>query len=111
GGTGRNRLFKHALEEPEPVERLRPEVPPPVAAVVRRLMAKRPEDRFQAPAELAAVLEEVPRGRPLAAVPDWMTEDRPTPPPPAARVEAPRPVIASSSAPRKRSSRRRRWLM
>lgn len=41
---------------PAPVESLRPDVPPAVAAVVRKLMAKRPEDRFQTPAELIAVL-------------------------------------------------------
>ena len=35
---------------------MRPEVPPEVNAVVRKLLAKRPEDRYQTPAELAAVL-------------------------------------------------------
>src|SRR5262249_16833619 len=38
------------------------------AAVVRKLMAKRPEDRFQTPAELVAVLSKGP-GIPADAVP------------------------------------------
>jgi tRNA A-37 threonylcarbamoyl transferase component Bud32 len=50
------KLYKHRYEEPLPIERRRPEVPPALAAVVRRLLAKRPSDRYQTPAELAAVL-------------------------------------------------------
>ena len=54
GGEALQKLLKHRLEEPVPVEQLRPDVPPGVAAVVRKLMAKRPEDRYQTPAEAAA---------------------------------------------------------
>jgi tRNA A-37 threonylcarbamoyl transferase component Bud32 len=50
------KLYKHRYEEPAPVERRRAEVPPAMAAVVRKLMAKLPSDRYQTPAELAAVL-------------------------------------------------------
>jgi Leucine-rich repeat (LRR) protein/tRNA A-37 threonylcarbamoyl transferase component Bud32 len=57
GGEALGKLLKHRLEEPEPVERLRPDVPPAVAAVVRRLMAKRPDDRYQTPAEVVAALD------------------------------------------------------
>jgi serine/threonine protein kinase len=56
GGTLGAKLVRHKLEEPERIERLRPEVPPALAAIVHRLMAKRPEDRYQTPAEVAAVL-------------------------------------------------------
>jgi serine/threonine protein kinase len=69
GATVTNKLFKHALEEPPPVEKLRPEVTPAVAAVVRKMMAKSPDDRFQTPAELAAALDDVLHGRPPRAVP------------------------------------------
>ena len=54
-----DKLLKHRWEEPPPVEQLRPDVPPAVAAVVRKLMAKKPDDRYQTPAELAAVLATV----------------------------------------------------
>jgi Leucine-rich repeat (LRR) protein/tRNA A-37 threonylcarbamoyl transferase component Bud32 len=53
GGEALAKLLKHRLEEPAPIEQLRPDLPPGVAAVVRRLMAKRPEDRHQTPAEAA----------------------------------------------------------
>jgi serine/threonine-protein kinase len=56
GGSAAEKLLKHQLEQPRPVDQLRPEVPPAVAEVVRKLMARRPEDRFQTPAELAAAL-------------------------------------------------------
>lgn len=50
------KLFKHRLSEPIPIEALRPDVPASLTAILRRLMAKRPEDRFQAPADLAEAL-------------------------------------------------------
>lgn len=56
GGTTVEKLFKHRLEEPVPVELLRPEVPAEVGVIVRRLMAKNPDDRYQTPAELISAL-------------------------------------------------------
>jgi serine/threonine-protein kinase len=56
GGNALEKLVRHATEDAPAVERLRPEVPPPVAAIVRRLMAKLPEDRFATAAEVAAAL-------------------------------------------------------
>ena len=56
GGRALEKLVRHATETPPALERLRPDVPPTVAAIVRRLMAKRPEDRFATAAELAAAL-------------------------------------------------------
>jgi serine/threonine protein kinase len=65
GGTSLEKLMRHATVEPEPVEQLRPVVPPRVAAVVRRLMAKQPAERFQTPAELAEALEPFAEVRPV----------------------------------------------
>jgi serine/threonine protein kinase len=56
GGSVMAKLLRHQTEEPVPVERRRPEVPPGVAAIVHKLMSKRPEDRYQTPAEVAAAL-------------------------------------------------------
>src|SRR5436305_12503359 len=56
-------LLQHQMEEAPPLEQLRADTPPAVAAVVRKLMAKRPEDRFQTPAELAQVLQALAQGK------------------------------------------------
>jgi serine/threonine-protein kinase len=58
GGTPMQTVRRHVGEQPEPVEVLQPGVPSEVAQVVRKLLAKRPEDRYQTPAELAATLGE-----------------------------------------------------
>jgi serine/threonine protein kinase len=57
GGTTMEKLIRHGTEEPTPVTDLRPEVPPAVADIVARLMAKDPAERYQTPAELIAILE------------------------------------------------------
>jgi serine/threonine protein kinase len=57
GGSLTEKLLKHRLQEPPRVEELRPEVPPEVGAVVRRLMAKEPKDRYQTPAQMVGALE------------------------------------------------------
>ncbi len=59
GGSLMERLLKHRLNEPKPVNGLRPDVPPGVTRVVRKLMAKKPEDRYQTPAEVATALASV----------------------------------------------------
>jgi serine/threonine protein kinase len=57
--TPMEKLLKHYLETARPVEELRPEIPTAVGQVVRRLMAKAPEKRYQTPAELVSVLGSV----------------------------------------------------
>jgi WD40 repeat protein len=56
GGTLAEKLLQHQLHEARPVEQMRPDVPPGVAAVVRKCMAKAPTERYQTPGELAASL-------------------------------------------------------
>src|SRR5262245_20233928 len=58
-GTLLQKLNKHQNEEPPALEALRPDVPPGLAGVVRKLMAKKPEDRYQTPAEVAVALTAV----------------------------------------------------
>jgi serine/threonine-protein kinase len=55
-GTTDEKVIRHLKAEPAPIRSLRPEVPEEVAAVVRKLMAKRPEDRYQTPGEVASAL-------------------------------------------------------
>jgi serine/threonine-protein kinase len=56
GGTFLQKVNRHRDEEPPAPETLRRDVPPALAAIVRQLLAKRREDRFQTPRELAAAL-------------------------------------------------------
>jgi len=56
GGSVMEKLLKHQNQPPPSVLDFRSDVPPPVAAVVHRLMAKRPADRYQTPAELVVAL-------------------------------------------------------
>lgn len=78
------KLFKHRLSDPIPVEALRPDLPAGLAALLRRLMAKRPEERFQTPADLAEAAAGVkpmtaetppliPRERPAEGMPSTRT--------------------------------------
>jgi serine/threonine-protein kinase len=52
GGTAVEKLFRHFNEEPVSLEARCPELPPVVAMLIRRLMAKSPDERFQTPVEL-----------------------------------------------------------
>jgi CheY-like chemotaxis protein/serine/threonine protein kinase len=58
GNEPMEKMLKHHLDEPVPVEQLRPRVPAKVLAIVRRLLAKKPEQRYQQPLELAEALRE-----------------------------------------------------
>jgi serine/threonine-protein kinase len=57
GGTALEKMIRHTTEVPRPPAELRGDVPPQVSAIVAKLMAKHPDDRFQTPAALAAALE------------------------------------------------------
>jgi tRNA A-37 threonylcarbamoyl transferase component Bud32 len=58
------KLDGHRMREPEPVCDIRPDVPAELAAVVRKMMAKKPAHRFQTPAEVAEALEPFAFSRP-----------------------------------------------
>jgi hypothetical protein len=61
GGTLVQKLDRQRWHTAPSVDQLRPEVPPALAAVARRLMAKHPDDRYRSPAELACALETLAR--------------------------------------------------
>ncbi len=82
GGTMIQKLDRQRWEVPPSVDQLRAEVPAAVAAVVRRLMAKRPDERFQTPGELAEELARLARDGHAGTV------TRPAPLVPAARLAA-----------------------
>ncbi|HTU21158.1 MAG TPA: serine/threonine-protein kinase [Gemmataceae bacterium] len=124
GGTPTERLLKHQIDPPPPVARFRPDVPPSLAAVLERLLAKRPEHRYQTPAETAAVLAAVLSGAPVPQRPTASplvsrAPARATPTPQAMKetdagwssiVEAPSAADSASSFHRRRAAQHRRTM-
>jgi eukaryotic-like serine/threonine-protein kinase len=58
-GSLAQRLLAHQQREPAPVERLRSDVPTSLGELLRRMMAKSPEQRIQSAAEVARALERI----------------------------------------------------
>jgi serine/threonine-protein kinase len=56
GGNAMDKLIRHSTEHPTPITEMRGDVPAPVLAVLDKLLAKHPNDRFQTPAELIEAL-------------------------------------------------------
>jgi serine/threonine protein kinase len=50
------KLYGHINKEPISLEVLRPEAPPEIQAVLSKMMAKKPDERYQTPAEVAEAL-------------------------------------------------------
>ena len=86
GESGHLLIAAHIATPPRPVVELRPDVPPPVAELLSRCLAKAPADRPQSARELLAILDEATGA---SAVPSSATRD------PAAR---------------RSSGMRRRWV-
>jgi serine/threonine protein kinase len=59
GKTLKQKLMAHYMEPPPAIEEKRREVPAAVSAVIRRLMAKKPEQRYQTPGDLAGDLANI----------------------------------------------------
>jgi serine/threonine-protein kinase len=125
GGLG-ERLYKHLQVEPPDVRQFNAEVPDGLWAVMRRMLAKRPDDRFQTPAELLDALVRLGTGGPplpapvpaphtpspddsepgamppltmdSTPAPRRRTPSDPPPPPPAPVVELPEPESLGVSA-------------
>lgn len=84
GGSIMQKLLRHQRDEPIALSAHRQDIPLELQGVVHKMMAKRPADRFQTPAEVAEALgrlgETVRRSRPVIVVP---------PPTPTPRRDAP----------------------
>ena len=92
-GRTAQKLVWQQIKEPVRVDRLRREVSADLAAVVHRMLQKRPEDRYQTPIEvLDALAPFVPDDVPPPD-PSWLPE-------PPARVAIARAATPSPSAPR-----------
>ncbi len=56
GGSLVDKLFKHAQAQPTRTEELRPGVQQQLTAIIQKMMAKKPQDRYQTPREIADAL-------------------------------------------------------
>ena len=91
-GTLMQKILQHQQADPRPIANFRGDVPTGVAAIVTRMMAKRPEDRFQTPASVAMSLLSFTRqaqATPSRSGLPTLTGS----PPPANRDDTPLPVI------------------
>jgi len=86
GVTYVQKIMHHQLDPVEAVDQLRPGIPPTLTAVIQRMMAKNPEERYQSPAIVAQVLEPftlgsvVPVALPVGEVPAPAQAAKPTEP-------------------------------
>jgi tetratricopeptide (TPR) repeat protein len=94
GGLG-ERVYRHQSVEPKDVREHNPDVPEALWLVLRRMLAKRPEDRYQNPHDLVDALLRLgapvalPRSEAAAAeTPDETPPGRHSPPTPAAQPTA-----------------------
>lgn len=85
GGTPMEKLLKHRMDMPKPIEQLRPEIPPALGGIIRKLLVKKPEERYQTPGELVAAL-------------DGLRFHPAMPPPPPGRPQ-PSPFAAGANVP------------
>ena len=82
-------IVAHRTAQPRPIDDYGRPMPVGLAAVVDRMMAKRPEDRYQTAAQMAAALSPFARRQPLSTNVDDLI---------ARRVARVRPLLASSGA-------------
>ncbi|HMP60653.1 MAG TPA: protein kinase [Gemmatales bacterium] len=119
--------FKHVQEEPTPVNHFRSDVPGDLALIVSRLMAKKPENRYQSARELLRDLKMVSEsilgggGSAAGLALSGLSGSRPiaTPPieesPPPGKLRAPEPpvdpLLATVRAlPRREERKRQAWV-
>jgi serine/threonine-protein kinase len=56
GNSVMQKLFQHQKEEPKPIESIRSNVPPGLSAILKKMMAKQPAERYHTPGEIANAL-------------------------------------------------------
>ncbi|MFN4259008.1 MAG: serine/threonine protein kinase [Gemmataceae bacterium] len=83
GATVAQKLIAHQKKEPTAISRMRSDVPPDLEMVIRKMMAKKPDDRYATPAAVAEALA------------PWTQQ--PIPPPSDAEIPPPSPAISNAS--------------
>lgn len=67
GGNLAFKVAKHLQAEPPAIEQFRQDLPDGLAAILRKMLAKRAEDRYQTPADVATALAPLAQGGPASA--------------------------------------------
>jgi serine/threonine protein kinase len=67
GGNLAHKVAKHLQSEPPPIEQFRQNLPQGLAAILKKMLAKRAEDRYQTPGEVASSLAPLAQGGPAVA--------------------------------------------
>jgi serine/threonine protein kinase/S1-C subfamily serine protease len=75
--TVASKLTAHRARAPEPLSTVRADVPPSLMAVLDRMMAKRPEERYQTPAEIVTALNTFLGSEAPTGVDDDSAEQKP----------------------------------
>jgi serine/threonine-protein kinase len=80
GETGMAIMMAHAVDPVPPMEALRPDCPPALSLVVRKMLEKKPEHRYATMTDAVAALRAAPLSAPLSAPPSTQRApaDRPT---------------------------------
>jgi WD40 repeat protein len=97
-GSAGQKLLAHQMKAPPPLDGYREDVPPGLATVINKMMAKNREDRYQTPAEVVTALQ------PFAAPPAPPTVPNRVA---VAPVKSPAPI--SAPAPSKLAPRKPAW--
>src|SRR5262249_8948690 len=98
------KLLAHATVTPQPVTELTAGVPPGLAAVLDRLLAKRPRDRFACPDELAEALARFTGGANLVRLTGQAGNT-------AAPSPSRPPALSTPTVPERSALRRRPWAL
>lgn len=61
------KMWAHVKQEAPPIETFVPELPAEIAGLIRGMMAKKPEDRYQTPGEVGFLLQSFLKGK----LPQW----------------------------------------
>jgi serine/threonine-protein kinase len=104
--------LKHVRDEPAPLEAVRADLPPGLCAIVRKLMAKKPEARYQSARD---VLKDVTRLREslnatTGCIPvESVLAETPPPQPSAPAVRLPARKAPARKVPARKASALQRW--
>jgi serine/threonine-protein kinase len=102
-GSAAEKMMAHQFKQPEELGSLAPETPPQLVAVVKRLMEKKPEERFRGVGEIVEALRPLaPRASAVQARPTSKAVHetrRPAPSKPEAKASPETPKAVSPSSP------------